>query len=206
MIRRLLKRLRQDQRGSYVIEFALVTPALLVVIMGLLDMTYQLYARSVLEGSVQKAARDSTLEQGSTAAANAAVDNIVKEAFKDVNGTVNDSNFTFTRRNFADFSAAGKMEPATGPGGVCAPPDGATIYTYVDTNNSGTWDDGAQAGQGGANDAVLYTVAVRYKSLLPVNSLFGAERFQTIRATTVLRNQPYQKQNTRTTGPTRNCP
>ena len=205
MIRRLLKRLRHDRRGSYMMEFALVTPALLVVIMGLLDMTYRLYARAMLEGAVQKAARDSTLESGATAAANTAIDNIVKESFKQVNGTVTSGDYTFKRRNFSDFSDAGKMEPATGPGGVCAPPAGATIYTYVDKNNSGTWDDGAMGGQGGANDAVLYTVEVRHKSLFPVNALFGAEKIQTIRASTVLRNQPYQNQNARATGPTRNC-
>ncbi len=205
MIRRLLKRLRNDQRGSYIIEFALITPALLVVIMGLLDMTYRLYARAMLEGAVQKAARDSTLQTGATAAANTAIDNVVKDSFQQVNGTVTSGDYTFTRRNFADFSDAGKMEPATGPGGMCAPPMGATIYTYVDKNDSGTWDDGAMGGQGGANDAVLYTVAVRHKSLFPVNSLFGAEQYQTIRASTVLRNQPYQNQNARTTGPTRNC-
>lgn len=205
MIRRLLKRLRDDKRGSYMMEFALVTPALLVVIMGLLDMTYRLYARAMLEGAVQKAARDSTLETGSTASANAIVDNIVKNSFKQVNGKVVAADYTFTRRNFADFTKAGKMEPSTGPGGQCAPPAGATVYTYVDINNNGTWDDGAIAGQGGANDAVLYTVAVRHESLFPVNSLFGAERYQTIRASTVLRNQPYNNQAARATGPTRNC-
>lgn len=205
MIRRLLKRLRADRRGSYVIEFALVTPILLVAMFGMLDMAYRLYAKSILEGAVLKAARDSTLELGSTAANNTLVDNIVKNTFKDVNGKVVDADYTFTRRNFADFSNAGKMEPATGPGGQCAPPVGATVYTYVDVNNSGSWDDGAIAGQGGANDAVLYTVTVRHQSLSPVNSLFGAEKFQTIRASTVLRNQPYNNQAARTTGPTRNC-
>ena len=205
MIRQLLKRLRDDERGSYIIEFALITPALLVVMMGLLDMTYRLYAKSMLEGAVLKAARDSTLETGSTAANNTLVDNIVKDSFKQVNGKVVAGDYTFTRRNFADFTKAGKMEPATGPGGLCAPPAGSTIFTYVDINNSGTWDDGAVAGQGGANDAVLYTVTVRHESLFPVNSLFGAERYQTIRASTVLRNQPYNNQAARATGPTRNC-
>ena len=205
MIRRLLKRLRRDQRGATLIEFAMVAPVLMVVIMGLLDMSYRLYAKSMLEGAVQKAARDSTLETGASASSNAVIDNMVVDAFRKVNGTVNLSNFTFTRRNFSDFSKAGKMEPSTGPGGLCAPPAGATIYTYVDLNSSNTWDDGAIAGQGGANDAVLYTAEVRYNSLFPVNSLFGASAIQTIRATTAMRNQPYNNQAARNSGPTRNC-
>ncbi len=201
MIRRLLKRLRHNQRGSTLIEFAMVAPVLMVVVMGLLDMTYRLYAKAMLEGAVQKAARDSTLESGATASANSVIDNVVKTAFKTVNGTVTDSDFTFTRRNFSDFTNSDKLEPSTGPGGQCA-----TGFTYVDVNDSNSWDDGAIAGQGGANDAVLYTAQVSYKSLFPVHSLFGASPIQTIRATTVMRNQPYNNQQARNSGPTRNCP
>jgi Flp pilus assembly protein TadG len=200
MIRQFLRKLRRNQRGATLIEFALVAPVLMVVIMGLLDMSYRLYAKAMLEGTVQKAARDSTLQTGATATANAAIDDSVKAAFKQVNGRVTDSNFTFTRRNFANFTSAGKMEPSTGPGGQCA-----AGYTYVDVNNSGSWDDGALAGQGGANDATLYTVQVSYTSLFPVNALFGASSTQVIKASTVLRNQPYNVQASRTAGPTRNC-
>ncbi|UVO53220.1 TadE/TadG family type IV pilus assembly protein [Sphingomonas sp. SUN039] len=201
----LIKRLRADKRGAALVEFALVAPALLLVIMGLLDMTYRLYAKAMFEGAVQKAARDATLESGSVATVSAALDEKVKNSFRQVNASVTDSNFTFTRRNFKDFSSSGKMEPSTGPGGQCAAPSGGTTYTYVDVNNSNSWDDGAQAGQGGADDVVLYTAQVTYRSLFPVNSLFGASQYQTIKSSTVLRNQPYNNQAARTTGPTRNC-
>jgi Flp pilus assembly protein TadG len=205
MIRALLKRLRRNDRGATLIEFALVAPALMVVIMGLLDMSYRLYAKALFEGAVVKAARDATLESGANVASGTLIDTKVKDAFRDVNGTVTDSSFSFTRRNFKDFTNAGKKEPSTGPGGLCAPPAGATVYTYVDVNNSNSWDDGAQGGQGGANDVVLYTATVTYRSLFPVNALFGASTMQTIKASTVLRNQPYNEQGTRATGPTRNC-
>jgi Flp pilus assembly protein TadG len=205
MIRALLKRLRRSRRGSTLIEFAMVAPVLMVVIMGLLDMTYRLYAKAMFEGAVQKAARDATLESGANVATGTLIDTKVKDAFKEVNGTVTDSSFSFTRRNFKDFTNAGKMEPSTGPGGQCAPPAGATVYTYVDVNNSNSWDDGAIGGQGGANDVVLYTATVTYRALFPVNGLFGASTMQTIKASTVLRNQPYNSQATRATGPTRNC-
>ncbi len=204
-MKNVLKRLRRDERGSSIIEFAIVAPVLLMVIMGLLDFSYRLYAKAVFEGVVQKAARDATLEDSATVASSTLIDTKVKEAFKDVNGSLTDSNFSFSRRNFQDFTTAGKMEPATGPGGVCAPPSGSTTYTYVDLNNSHTWDDGAIDGQGGANDVVLYTATVTYRSLFPVNALFGAPTTQTIKASTVLRNQPYNDQPDRAVGPTRNC-
>ncbi len=200
MIRRL-RSLRRDERGATLMEFAFVAPVMLLVIMGLLDMTYRLYATAVLQGAVQKAARDSTLEGATTAAAITAVDQKVKDVFKEVNGAVTDASYTFTRRNFDSFTNAGKKEPATGPGGLCA-----TGFTYVDNNNSGSWDDGGNTGQGGADDVTLYTVQVRYRSLFPINGLFGASDDQTIIASTVLRNQPYGDQVQRNAGQTRACP
>jgi Flp pilus assembly protein TadG len=201
-----LKRLRADKRGAALMEFVFVAPVLLMVIMGLLDFGYRLYAKAVFEGVLQKAARDATLEGNASVASSTAIDTKVMDAFKDLNGTLTDNSFSFTRRNFKDFSNAGTMEPSTGPGGNCAASVGGTTYTYVDVNNSNSWDDGAVSGQGGANDVVLYTATVTYHAIFPVNSLFGAPTTQTITASTVLRNQPYNNQAARATGPTRNCP
>ena len=202
---RLLNRLCTEKRGAALMEFAFVAPVLLVVIMGLLDFGYDLYAKAVFEGVVQKAARDATLEDNANVASSTLIDTKVKNAFKNMNASVTDGSFSFTRRNFKDFSNAGKMEPSTGPGGLCAPPLGGTTYTYVDLNNSNSWDDGAVDGQGGANDVVLYTATVTYRAIFPINALFGAPMTQTIRASTVLRNQPYGNQAARPVGPTRNC-
>lgn len=199
MIRRLFRRFRRDDRGATLIEFAMVAPVMIIVIMGLLDMTYRIYATAILQGAVQKASRSSTLASNNTS--QTALDTAIKDAFKQINGGVTDSSFVFTRRNFSNFTNADKMEPSTGPGGVCAPG-----FTYVDLNNSNTYDDGAQNGQGGAQDAVLYTVQVTYPSPFPVASLYGASRTPTIRATTILRNQPFATQGARNVGTTRNCP
>jgi Flp pilus assembly pilin Flp len=196
----LLKRLRRDDRGATLMEFAIVAPVLLTVILGLLDMTYRLWATSILVGEVEKAARDSTVEANTTPAAIAALDTRVRNAVKEINGTVTDGDFTITRRNFAEFSNSGRMEPSTGPGGVCA-----TGHSYVDQNGSGSWDDGGRDGQGGAKDVTLYTVRVRYKAIFPVNALFGASPYHTIEAKTLLRNQPYNERIARS-NETRSCP
>jgi hypothetical protein len=160
----------------------------------------------MLQGALQEAARDGTLETGGAVGADATLDAIVRENFKRVNSQLPDSAFTFTRRNFVNFTSAGKLEPSTGPGGRCAPPSGGTTYTYVDTNNSNSWDDGAIAGQGGAQDVVLYTVKVDYPAVFPVPGVTGLNGTQTLTASTVLRNQPYNNQQARSAGPTRNCP
>jgi Flp pilus assembly protein TadG len=201
MMVRLLKRLRRNRRGTTTLELAMILPTLMVVIMGMLDFTYRLYATSIVQGAVQKAARDSTLEMNATQTSQDAIDTKVRNAVKDINGVVTDSSFTITRQNFENFTAAGKMEATTGPGGVCAPG-----YVYVDKNNNSVWDNGANSGQGGADDVTLYDVQVQYKALFPINALFGASNMQTIRAKTILRNQPYNTQAVRAAGTTRPCP
>ena len=201
MMVRLIKHLRRNRRGSTTIELAMIIPTLFVVIMGVLDFTYRLYATSILQGAVQKAGRDSTLEINANQTSQDAINTKVRDAVKDINGVVTNSSFTISRENFENFTAAGKMEASTGPGGLCAPG-----FVYVDKNNNSVWDNGANAGQGGADDVTVYNVQVQYKALFPINALFGASNMQTIRAKTILRNQPYNTQAVRATGTTRACP
>ena len=47
-----LKRLGQDQTGATIVEFALITPALMVVLMGLFDLAYNMYTNEMLNGEV----------------------------------------------------------------------------------------------------------------------------------------------------------
>ncbi len=54
------------------------------------------------------------------------------------------------------------------------------------------------SGQGGADDAVLYTMTVSYKRMFPMAGMLGWPSQQTITASTVLRNQPYSSQSTAT--------
>ena len=57
-----LANLIRDARGATAVEFAIIAPAFLTVLLGLMDQGYNLYAASLLEGAVHKAGRDSTIE------------------------------------------------------------------------------------------------------------------------------------------------
>ena len=58
------RRLARDRSGAALVEFAFVAPVMILLMMGLGDMLYQLYAKSLLNGAVQKAARDSAIQGG----------------------------------------------------------------------------------------------------------------------------------------------
>ena len=185
---RRLARLRRDHRGVTAIEFAFVAPVLCLLIMGLCDLTYQSYVQVILTGALQKAGRDSTIQGASnrTAALDAAVIGMVRQVAKS-------ATYTSTRKSYAQFSyVRPEVFQDNNNNGVY---DSAS-ECFTDVNGNGLWDaDPGLAGQGGANDVVLYTMTVTYPRLFPLAGMLGWSANQSIGASTVLKNQPYANQN-----------
>ncbi|MFY0080366.1 TadE family protein, partial [Acinetobacter baumannii] len=61
-----IRRVGQDRRGVTVTEFGLIAPTFLMLLLGVFDLGYTVYARAILDGAVQKAGRDAALETGTT--------------------------------------------------------------------------------------------------------------------------------------------
>jgi Flp pilus assembly protein TadG len=193
----LSKRLAKDQCGATLIEFALICPVMLLMMMGLGDLLYQAYAQSILNGSVQKAARDSAIEGGATRTA--AIDGYVIEMIAPlINNLTNNcasmgstGTWCSTRKSYDTFSeVAPEPYTDTNNNGIRNPGE-----CYTDTNGNGAWDaDPGLNGQGGANAVTLYTMTVTYPRLFPVAGLMKVSPMQTITASTLLKNQPYAGQ------------
>ncbi|MCK9540401.1 MAG: pilus assembly protein [Novosphingobium sp.] len=181
----------RDTRGVTLIEFALIAPALLIALMGLMDLGYNLYTNAQLQGAIQKAARDSTIEDPGSRVGD--LDNRVAEAVRVI---APHSTMQFDRSAYSNFRDVAQPEDFTdtNDNGVCDAGE-----PFEDANGNGTWDnDRGNAGPGGARDAVLYTVTVDYERLFPVARLIGLDGNFRLVAVTVLRNQPYGLQAERT--------
>lgn len=199
---RSLHQLGQDRRGATIIEFALIAPLFLTLLLGGFDVAYQLYMRASLQGVVQKAARDASLESGTEADAQAAIDKRVKDAVYALGGK---SKITINRRFFRTFAEAEAADPEswtdTNKNGTCDAKE-----PYQDENNNKVWDaDGGDSGQGTAKDRTVYTVAVKFPRLFPFWKAFGAGTTYDISARTVLENQPYSDQQSYAKPTVRNC-
>jgi len=194
-----LRTLKRDDAGATLVEFAIVAPVLILMIMGILDVGHRIYATAILQGSVQKASRDASLDDG---AANAsAIDTRVKNLMLPVLQAEPISTFNFTRRNYSNFSDVSQPEDFTDTNndGDCNNGE-----PYDDVNGNDSWDaDRGVSGQGNAKDAVLYTVRVTYPRLFPMAGLIGLPQEETIEASTVVRNQPFGEQSAR--GGIKNC-
>lgn len=192
---RLLRRLIDDRSGATLTEFAFVGPVLIIMIMGIFDMAHTQYTSALVNGALQKAGRDMTLEN---AASRMSVTDARVRA-QVLNVAPNGATVEFERLSHFDFSDIGEgeevIEPAATANQVCDPGE-----TYIESNGIAGWQANRGAeGIGGARDAVLYTAIVTYPRLFPMYELIGLSENVNVRASTVLRNQPFDEQNRSTT-------
>lgn len=184
----MMQRIARDRRGATIIEFALLAPVLLLLLMGLFDLCYRSYAQSILTGALQAAARKGALEGNATTAASQAIDEAVIQQVRPVAPNLTWISKRLHYRNydgveaevFDDDNSNDRHDP-----GEC----------FTDTNGNGLWDsDPGATGQGGANDITVYTVEITYPRLFPLTGLMGWSSDQTITASSALKNQPYDTQ------------
>ena len=197
MRRSLFARLRRDARGVTAIEFAIVSPVMMLLIMGLCDLSYRSYVQAILTGAMQKAGRDSTIQgaTGRTSTLDSQVIGLVRNVAKS-------AIYTSTRKSYAQFASIAPevFQDNNGNGQY-----DAASECFTDINGNRTWDaDPGVSGQGGANDVVLYTMTVTYPRLFPLSGMLGWDPNQSITASTVLKNQPYANQTSYTA--TQVCP
>lgn len=184
MGRAFLSRLRRDQRGNTIVEFALTAPLFLIVLFGILDFSWQYYAKITLQGLVNDAARQATLE--GNALDQTKLDNAVRDKVLNVfpKGEVR-----FSRKAYDSYTEVGDPEAFTDQNNNGRYDSGEC---FEDVNGNGSWDaDRGQSGNGGAEDVVLYTASLKMTRVLPVWVFLGQSQQSTLSATTVLRNQPY---------------
>ncbi len=182
-----LTALLRDSAGAALIEFAIIAPVLLVMIFGTMEFGLNVYMRSVLEGAMQQAGRNSTLQSAQTG--QSTIDSYITNQIRNIlpNATV-----TFRRENYSTFSQVGRPEDFTDSNANGVRDTGEC---FQDINGNGTWDaDSGRSGVGGANDVVFYTATVSYTSFIPVGAALGISPTTTMTASTILRNQPFATQ------------
>lgn len=181
----LWRRMRDDDEGVTIVEFALIAPTFLLLLLGTLDVGHMVYAQSVLNGAVQSAARGASLEGGDTAAADAMV-------LSRIDGIMPGVQLNSTRTSYYDFADINRSEQwdDTDDSGICDNGE-----TYTDENGNGQWDsDIGVDGNGGANDVVIYTVEATYQPLFRVPFMPQAWEIRTLESTAISKNQPFADQ------------
>lgn len=173
------------QDGVAIIEFALVAPIFLLMVIGMLDLGQMLYGQVLLNGAAHAAGRNSALEGVNTAAEDAKIATTLAPVLPGARIAV-------TRSRYDDFTDIGRPEKwnDTNNDGACD-----TGESYIDENGNGRWDqDVGTSGNGGADDVVLATVTARYEPVFRIPFMPDKWAQRTLTATSVNRNQPYAVQ------------
>lgn len=179
----------RDARGATIVEFAFVAPVFILLLMFLFDAGYYLYAKSILTGEVLAAGRSSALETA-TQENRDTLDTNVETAVKRL---VSGGTMSFDRMAYKSYGRAQAKAEAFIDGNnnnICDANE-----SFDDANVNGVRDlDSGTSGQGGAKDVTIYTVTLRYDRMFPMASLLGWGQEVTMRSSTLLRNQPFDKQ------------
>ncbi len=193
-IRTFLARLRRNQRGAALIEFAFVAPVFIVMVMAALDLGYRVYLQSVITGTVEAVARQSAVGGMTTAQVDSEIVRNVKLILPQ-SARNSSSAIQITKKSYDNFSAVGNPEKITSdtvPVGSYNAGD-----CYEDANRNNTYDaSGGSTGIGGAEDVIYYQVDVTFPRLFPMAGLLGWNTQQSSSVKTIVRNQPYGAQPT----------
>lgn len=182
----MLRSLHSDTEGATIVEFAIVTPLFMVLLLGIMDVGQMVYGKSVLAGAVRKAARDSSLETRNTSEADGMVLDMIRPVLPGVTIETN-------RKSYYDFADIGRPEKwnDSNKNGRCD-----NNETYTDENRNAQWDEdiGKAGNDGGASDVVVYTVKASFEPVFKVPFLPHLWNDRTLTSTAVTRNQPFANQ------------
>lgn len=192
MSKNILRKLRRDEDGAYAVEFAFIMMPFLTMLVGIFDIGYAIYTKSVFEAAVMEAGRSTSLQSASGNQNH--IEQIVRERVGSVNGM---TTVTFDRKNadqFTDFDGAPEdfidaMDSQNGTYDV-------SKDCFYDLNGNKIRDNkAASSGIGSGNDVVKLTATLTYDSPYPLWRLLGQDSAQyKMQASTLLRNQPYADQ------------
>ena|SRR5690554_1131848 len=189
--RRRTAPLGSDEAGVTVVEFALVAPVFLALLLAVFDIGFLVYTRAVLQGAVEEGARSASLENTDWATIESRVNAQVRSVIP-VGDPATDISFDFDPTYYANYNDVQLPEDFTDANG-----NGRwdPNECFVDRNGNQSYDlDVGLSGRGGAQDVVSISAEVTYKRVFPLWSLLGQSQTHTTRAATYLRNQPFSAQ------------
>jgi len=192
---RLFNLLKKNTEGATILEFAIVAPALFLLLVGFIEVGMILFVNTALEGATNIGARIGQTgdSQGNGQGNGVSRDTYIRNQIYNYSGGFLDpASLTITMLTYNDFSDIGQPEPCISP---AAPPcPGTPGVNFIDINGNGIWDaDMGQAGAGGSGSVVLYRVSYPWHLFTPLlrNIMGDSNGIYTITAVAPVRNEPF---------------
>ncbi len=178
------------QRGATLVEFALVSPLLILTILGILQVGLAGWAKSTLENSLRDSARFAVTGADDPASGKSRADailDLVEQRMSDFpkNPT---GVMTLTTKVYPSFEDIGRPEPENDGNGVC---DAGESFT--DINGNGSFDaDAFATGFGAANQVVIYEIQFPLQAIIPlIGEFLPVANLFNLKASAAVQNEPF---------------
>lgn len=183
----------RNERGTAVTEFGILIIPLFLVLLGMLDMGYGMYLRSVLQGAVNDVSRSAIVEDP-TFSGTGTTEQRIKVAIRErLAGLASRGDWEVEIASFDSFSRVNKPEKfTTNPNGD----NYANVNDcWIDRQADGIHNSDPVSGViGGADDIALYTATMTMPRILPMAELAGLPENYVVTVKSAVRNQPYANQ------------
>lgn len=197
---RLLRRLAKDSEGATIVEFAIIALPMCTLLLGGLDLGYQSYVRSSMQGALNDAARKAAVRDPNFTVQGDTVEEKVETYIRSVTDKVAvDATIEVAQQSYFDFSDVGNPEKLMTDVNGNGQYDEFDGDCWEDANENGEFDtDAGVDGRGGANDVVFYTATIAMPRLLPWHNFVpGLSPTIDMELKTAVRSQPYGTQATK---------
>jgi len=177
----------KNEEGITSIEFALIAPVFLLMVMGIIEFSMIMFTSVVMESATNTTARLG--KTGYIPAGSTRQQEIINNVDAKTAGLLDPAKITISTEVYSNFNNVGQPEPCISP--ATPPCPGTPGVNFVDINGNGKWDsDMGAAGLGNPGDVVVYTVSYPWSIVTPIVSAIIGSTFM-ITARTVVRNEPY---------------
>ena len=166
-----IRRLRRDQGGATIVEFALIFPVFILAVFGIIETAMVLFISSSIEAAVLEASRFGAT--GSLPPGVSREDRVLEIVGEKTYGLVDLDQADIQTLVYASFDDIGQPEP------------------FTDVNGNGVWDaDMGAAGLGGPSDVVVYRVSYDWGVMTPLIRGVLGDSLRHISSVAV-RNEPF---------------
>lgn len=180
-----MRRLFGNRKGSAAIEFAILAPAAILAIAGIIEFSLATFVGGLLESALADASRFGVT--GFAAPGQSREERVRDIVAERTFGLLDMSRIRVVSLIYPSFEDIGQPEPFTDANGNGRWDAGEA---FQDINGNGTWDaDMGLAGLGGPGDIVVYRLEYDWPLLTP---LFAATLGGlTLRSSMAVRNEPF---------------